>query len=1087
MTNSGLYCLKPDRITASSGAVFVFVTLILLLGKTGSVFSQINSVPPQIVNPDQETIHYCSDSVAVAPRIFIQNIQIDEPTEGMKISIANYRRGEDLLVYNKVSDFQYNWVDYYGYLEIKGEGTKEDYEQAIENVFYKNIANVPTLGIRSLSISLLDADYLPETQHFYRYISALDIKWTEARDSAANMNYYGLKGYLATITSRTENDFIWTKIDGIGWIGATDEESEGTWKWVTGPEAGTIFWRGNYNGTPVNGQYSFWNDGEPNNVVKASGVDEDYAHVNSNPNTKPKSWNDLPDAGDGPNSQYYRAKGFIVEFGGMEGDAEVKLSASASVEVNKIAFSDEREFTICEGDDQELNLEADDMYSYSWTPDKNINSATISNPVVNPISTAVYTAVGKLGFCTDTADFKVNVNPLPDISFEKEYTICKGDSIILNPGEHNTYLWDNGSISQTIKVSEEGWYKVTVTNVFGCTGTDSTEVKWSIKPELDYSEVETLVCGSKSQTLDISFISGSASINMVPVQPLKASIKNANTLHPEISVSEFGVYQFIVEITDEYTCQFRDTLEIEFHNQPEAVFYMDEEKCKGYSLELNFAGSTQEEAVFSWYSNDTVYREGMDVKDMVIPLGYGQVNRTVGLKVDEKGCVDSAFQGVTVTPAMSFRVEENDEGCTPLTAQFSNADVEEIESYFWEFGDGNTSQVENPANVYVNSGTTDIAYDVKLTVVSTEGCENKGILKDAVRVHPIPTIDMSFNENECYPVIAEVSYIGSGNENDTYLWDLEDFIDGEILNDPGNTSGPLKFERSSEPTVDIGLQVISEYGCETDSIFKKWKRKPVFSLELDKNEGCPPLEITFKTSVADDVDEVTFSYDLGDGSSGSGNLVTHQFNEPNKRYDIRFEGNSRTTGCSENIILSEEVFVYPVPKAGFDPQPNSVLISDPVIFFQNTSEGGESYEWDFEDGSAISEEINPEHRFSEMGFFEVQLSAFNDFGCYDSTIQKVAVAFDRLFPPNAFSPNAFNEEDREFRIYSAGIIDDGYLLQVFNRWGENIFSSTSQNNGWDGKMKNGNYAPAGVYTWIIQYLDFRGEKHNQQGTVTLLF
>jgi gliding motility-associated-like protein len=60
-------------------------------------------------------------------------------------------------------------------------------------------------------------------------------------------------------------------------------------------------------------------------------------------------------------------------------------------------------------------------------------------------------------------------------------------------------------------------------------------------------------------------------------------------------------------------------------------------------------------------------------------------------------------------------------------------------------------------------------------------------------------------------------------------------------------------------------------------------------------------------------------------------------------------------------------------------------------------------------------------------------------------------------------------------------------LLIFNRWGQVIFESNSQENGWDGTMKNGDFAPAGVYSWVIEYYDFLGRKHKQQGTVTLLF
>jgi gliding motility-associated-like protein len=122
-----------------------------------------------------------------------------------------------------------------------------------------------------------------------------------------------------------------------------------------------------------------------------------------------------------------------------------------------------------------------------------------------------------------------------------------------------------------------------------------------------------------------------------------------------------------------------------------------------------------------------------------------------------------------------------------------------------------------------------------------------------------------------------------------------------------------------------------------------------------------------------------------------------------------------------------------------------------------------------------------------MDIYSVSLAVANDFNCTDTIIKPVTVTFDRLFPPNAFSPNASLAEDQEFRIYGDGVLDEGYQLLIFNRWGEIIFESRSQNEGWDGKMKNADFAPSGVYTWVIEYTDFTGEKHKQQGLVTLLF
>lgn len=178
-----------------------------------------------------------------------------------------------------------------------------------------------------ISITIGDANFLPSSGHYYEFVSAADITWTDARVAAEKKDYYGLQGYLATIKNQEEAILVGELSPGVGWIGGTDEEEEGIWKWAGGPEKGTVFWEGNSNGSSPN--FAFWNNSEPNNLGN-----EDYAHITDNSIGIMGSWNDLPNKtnASGP----YQSKGYVVEYGGMPGDPQLNFSASTQLIMPRI-------------------------------------------------------------------------------------------------------------------------------------------------------------------------------------------------------------------------------------------------------------------------------------------------------------------------------------------------------------------------------------------------------------------------------------------------------------------------------------------------------------------------------------------------------------------------------------------------------------------------------------------------------------------------------------------------------------------------------------------------------------------------------
>ena len=139
-----------------------------------------------------------------------------------------------------------------------GAGSAVTVSLATPSLTAANITNAATQFFWSSSVGGND--------HIYELVNS-SVSWTTARDAAAAKSINGMSGYLVTITSAAEQTFVDARVaagittgyDGCSvWLGASDAAVEGTWLWVTGPEAGTQFWSGTSSGSAVGGNYSNW-------------------------------------------------------------------------------------------------------------------------------------------------------------------------------------------------------------------------------------------------------------------------------------------------------------------------------------------------------------------------------------------------------------------------------------------------------------------------------------------------------------------------------------------------------------------------------------------------------------------------------------------------------------------------------------------------------------------------------------------------------------------------------------------------------------------------------------------------------------
>ena len=1023
------------------------------------------------IDPHQPLgITYCNQSFYIAPNFFM--VAASSVT-GMKISFTTgYISGEDELhLVGYTGLVKESWYVSQGYLELLGGSGINDYIEAIRKVQYMNKASSPTKGDRTITFSLNDADYLPETQHFYKFISKPGITWTAAKAEAesAGMKYHGLQGYLATITSDGENAFIQQKTKGVGWIGASDQAAEGVWRWVTGPEAGTQFWQGTSTGNAVNGMYNNWNVGEPNNLN-----DEDYAHITYFANNPAQSlrWNDLPNGG---TSGDYTPAGYLIEYGGMPGDPPVNLIASIALKVYSLSFSANKTFTKCQGDPVQINQQ-DNSATYLWRPATGLSNPTISNPFAKPDMTTEYTVVASIGSCRDSAKFLININPSPVSLLKEVEDICIGKSVTLDPGIHTGYLWSTGEQTRTITRSSAGYYKVTLTALNKCQTKDSVLVVVHQYPKMDLSKLNALTCGSLSSTVNISSDKGTYILTNLT--------NNQQFTGTAVTVPAYGNYPFSALVTDPYGCPSDTSIMLYFHKIPLVDFTIDETVCYGYNLQATYIGDANlPTSRFTWiFGGDTISNKlGQNIEQ--IPLGVNQTKRDLILKVTEDGCTwSNSRSDILVIPDLKLAVKDSLQ-CQPVPFEFSATNTETVVQYDWDWGDGSKGSGKNTSHLYTKEGY----YDVNLVVTTDKGCMNSATIKKMVYVAPIPTVLFSIAPEACLnPGRDTLNYVGSASNKDTYYWDLKGFDPVEVIQSPDTTSGPFVFELINKSKTKLSLYVISQYGCRSATASLEVKRKPIFSFTSSVRDGCAPLSVSFKGKPDDPVDQLNYKWFYGDGAQDAGAEVNHTYEIPNSVHNVQLNAVSSLTGCTDSLFNSSYITVHPNPKAGFTMDHDIVYNDAPQVSFFDQSVDAVNYYWDF--GDAIhSREKNPVHSYAVVGKRKVIQTVSNQFDCQDTTSKAVLIAFNRLFAPNAFSPSAPAEIDRVFLLSSEGIKKEGYHLTILSRWNDIVFECRNEVKGWDGRMSNGNFAPAGNYIWILECSDFLGRPHRQSGSLTLVF
>ncbi len=268
-------------------------------------------------------------------------------------------------------------------------------------------------------------------------------------------------------------------------------------------------------------------------------------------------------------------------------------------------------------------------------------------------------------------------------------------------------------------------------------------------------------------------------------------------------------------------------------------------------------------------------------------------------------------------------------------------------TYYWDFGDGTTSSLENPIKLYNNTTTTSQNYNVKLTLTVND-CQE--IYTDIVSVYPkVKAILNTANVNVCSPATIVVNNTSLGGTS--YLWQFSDGTADITRNDLSSVN--YNVDNSTPNSVihsKIYLTASNTVCTHKDSITLNVFPHLEPKITPDVTSGCGPLVINLKNnSTGGDASyPITYNWTFGDGenSTSSDPIIIHTFSNrqsTNKTYTVVLKA-TNSVGCinSYNSIIT----VFPEVNAEFTFKKNTECSPMPV-FMDNSSLNGTLFHWDF--------------------------------------------------------------------------------------------------------------------------------------------
>lgn len=313
--------------------------------------------------------------------------------------------------------------------------------------------------------------------------------------------------------------------------------------------------------------------------------------------------------------------------------------------------------------------------------------------------------------------------------------------------------------------------------------------------------------------------------------------------------------------------------------------------------------------------------------------------------------------------------------CAANATQFSLIADITLSNTAWSFGDGGTSNTEEPAYTYATPGT----YQVKVTVEASNGCVNYAVDTVVIYEQPVASFTMPTGV-----ICTNNSYLFENNTIDdfdgylTYQWT----IDTEVV----TTDRDLTYIFSTEGSKTISLAAAIP-GCVDENTQSISSVDAGPDVDFSYTGSCEGDTYTFTNlTTGDDIINYQWTFEEGQTSTAFEPFYTF---ENYGEFQVSLQVNT-SSGCQNTT--TNTVTVYTKPDVSFSVAlPPFSCSGTTSQFYDETSNPDDSnltsWLWDFDDNLNVSSDQNPQYTYAEAGIYQVSLTVATNFGC-EATLQE---------------------------------------------------------------------------------------------------